>query len=462
MNSYAIVLGVPQYDNVQDLPACGNDASIMKDLFKATNKFNILSIPSDSSKEAVLNHLEEFLPLASEEGIDEVVFYFSGHGCHDESDTHFALKGTLLEQISGTSLNNLELDTIVRKRNPRLFIKIIDACESGLTYIKSITKDDLFGNLFPTDKALENCYFMCSSKQSQPSIADNEYSFFTRELVLSVADLVDKNTIRYTDIQNSISDSFRAKGIAQTPFFTTQSSGLETFAETTSELKSFSHKIKAQFAPLNDAKIGESMIEQSIDCYLTRHRNVEEIAIIMKQAIEEMMNLQIPKTFLENYYTIAGEENGGFSDYRKDSTVLNFLKSRYKEEHLYLELDTDKRKSENLFGIPTWNEVPTEYYITQHNLPKCFCYKLNPKNEGLPIYHILHIFIYGRTYFYTLQIVKQYIHNGDSYEVYDKTKMVYKQFDYSDFNVDSWSSFQMSQLEKNIKFIEDSLLRFVK
>jgi len=467
MNSYAIIMGVTEYDNAPDLPACANDANIMKEMFEATNKYNILTIPSKSNKEDLLNSIESFLPLPQDQRLDEVVFYFSGHGCQDDDDTHFVLKGTSIEKISGTSLNNSELDAIIRKRNPRLFVKIIDACESGLTYIKSQTKGSSFNNLFSkysgSEKTLENCFFMCSSKCDQSSIATSEYSLFTHEFVLAVVNLLDNIKIRYTDILNVISDSFRAKGIEQTPFFTTQSNGLEIFSESTPDLKKFTEKIKNLSHSQDKIQNEGSSIEQDIDRYLSHYRKIDEIASLIQPAIDEMKNLSFPESWLLKYYVIDPDERGGFNDYIKDTAILKFLNQRYKDEHLYIDLETEKYKEDSILGIPTWKTSPTEFYSTQSSLPTCFCYKLIPQKNGLPTYHIMNLFIYGMTYFYTIQFAKQYIVNGDQgYVVNDKTKLVYKKLEYSDFNIKDWIAFQAVQLEEYKQFIEESVIRFIK
>lgn len=432
MNNYAIVIGIPEYENATSLPACQNDAKIMCELLEATKRFNVLSVAADINKSCLLEEIEKFLPLSEDNPIGDIIFYFSGHGCSSETDTHFILKDTSIERLSSTSLNNSELDAIIRKRNPRLFVKVLDACESGLNYIKSPTTDTEIGKVFynvkDSEKKLGNCFFMCSSKNDQSSIATEDYSLFTREFIMAVANLIDNKAIRYIDILNYISDVFRGYGIDQTPYFTTQSDGLDIFAEMTPELEDFAKRIRNLVIEVPEEK---NTVEAKLDKYIEQFRTADEIKVLMEKALEIMSKIDTSNSWLSKYYMIELSETGGFRDYRKDKTVLKFISQRHKRENLYINLEFDKQTEETMFGISTYKDVPTEYFITEESLPKAYCYKLEPKSKALPLYQIFDIFIYGRTFFYVIQVTKQYIHNGNlGYETKDVTKYFHRKFVY--------------------------------
>lgn len=146
MKNYAIILGVDKYPHAMELPCCANDAHAIEGLLAATEKYEILRIPGDATKDKVLEEISTLLPDDGSE-VGEVLFFFSGHGMQD-TDMHYVLKDTTLQMISSTALNNAEVDAIVRKVSPKLFVKIIDACNSGLSYIKSA------GDLIPDDVVL--------------------------------------------------------------------------------------------------------------------------------------------------------------------------------------------------------------------------------------------------------------------------------------------------------------------
>jgi hypothetical protein len=116
--------------------------------------------------------------LSGGDEIGEVLFYFSGHGVQD-NDMHYALCGTRVDAINSTTLNNAEVDAVVRKVSPKLFVKVIDACQSGLSYIKGLG-ETITEDMDLQAKDFENCIFLCSSRSTQSSYAGNPYSKFTK------------------------------------------------------------------------------------------------------------------------------------------------------------------------------------------------------------------------------------------------------------------------------------------
>ena len=137
MNNYAIILGVDKYKYASALPSCENDANLMEGLLTATGKYKVLRIANNAAKHQIQEEISSFLPINSTD-IGEILFYFSGHGKQDEQGMHYALCDTDVSKINSTSLNNSELDDIIRKCAPKLYVKIIDACQSVVAYIKGI------------------------------------------------------------------------------------------------------------------------------------------------------------------------------------------------------------------------------------------------------------------------------------------------------------------------------------
>ncbi len=80
-------------------------------------------------------------------------------------------------------------------------MKIIDACESGVTYIKST--DNVAEYLKSTSAGLKGVYFMFSSQSDESSYASTDISYFTKSILSSVANHKAR-TIRYKDIINTV------------------------------------------------------------------------------------------------------------------------------------------------------------------------------------------------------------------------------------------------------------------
>lgn len=186
MSNYAIILGVDKYKYkyASVLPSCENDANLMEGLLTATGKYKVLRIANNAAKHQIQEEISSFFPIDSTD-IGEVLFYFSGHGKQDEQGMHYALCDTDVSKINSTSLNNSELDDIIRKCAPKLYVKIIDACQSGVAYIKGI--DEIDGDFKCIEaKGFENCIFIYSSLKSQSSYAEDLYSKFTKAIIDAV------------------------------------------------------------------------------------------------------------------------------------------------------------------------------------------------------------------------------------------------------------------------------------
>ena len=288
MKNLAIIISVSDYQNALDLPACKKDIEIMEQLLCATPKYDILCINDPIGKGEVIQRIENFLPKNDDStDIGEILFYFTGHGYQD-TEAHFVLYNTSLEKINTTSLNNNEVDAIARRYNPKLYVKIIDACQSGLSYIKSASMDDKL-EICPRwdkpEKGLENGIFMCSSKSNQSSMATNEYSLFTKSFVDAVVNAPSESPIRFTDIQNYITDYFNSINNEQTPYFVMQADGRDVFTSQNPEIKSLINSLN-QLADIKADNETHSNGNDKVEEFLRQYRPKEAVKAILDEIIE--------------------------------------------------------------------------------------------------------------------------------------------------------------------------------
>ena len=222
----AILIGVSDYNSQQNLPASKNDVKLIKSMLDFSDGYDdLLYIDTETNTRQIKGRLSEFIERHSSDDIDDLFFYFSGHGLFDGSDFHYILSDFDAEKIKSTSLENSELDTMIKSLKPCLTIKIVDACNSGVSYIK----DPAAFSKYITDSKLHfsKCYFMFSSEDTQFSFADPHLSFFTKAIGEAVA-YTPENSIRYKDIIDYISDKF-SKNEKQSPVFINQASFTEVF-----------------------------------------------------------------------------------------------------------------------------------------------------------------------------------------------------------------------------------------
>ncbi len=463
MRHYAIVLGVSQYICAEELPACANDAKLMCEFLKATGKYELLALPGDANKHQVVEAIENFLPdVGSDEGIGEVLFYFSGHGCQDD-EMHFILSDTIREQINSTALNNSEIDDIVRRKQPQLFVKIIDACQSGLTYIKSI-EGDFEEGLSRSAKTFQNCIFLSSSKKSQSSFADNAYSYFTKAVVDAVVHSK-QAIVKYTDIQNYLSDVFKKDKIGQTPFFSTQCDGTETFCEKNNNLKAFLETLKGE-ERVEDKSADSEKIAR-IEDYLNRCREEDDVRGIMDQVKSVMENMKLNTEWIKQFYDFVFDRNvaHGGGSYYEEASIAKTLYSKLDSENLFVRIEFETVKRESPFGgiIPSYREQPSEFHPIATGLPCILSYSLKAKDANLPDYDIPFIFIYSPTYFYVFTSTQQFVRKGwKEYSEEKSTKYTYRKFTYGDFSKEAWESALRKWLMESEEYIEKTLLEYGK
>ncbi|MBS0961476.1 caspase family protein [Acetobacter thailandicus] len=236
MAKLGVVVGVADYTNpLNNLPACRNDSAAISEILQNSGRFDdILQLvdQSNTSSSIVKNRLSEFADKHRSSPIEEIVFYFTGHGNFDGNDFHYLLSDYDARKKNKTSLSNTELDGIFRSLNPDLFVKIVDACHSGVTYIKDDNK--LEDYLKSPRNEFSNIYFMFSSQSSEYSYASRKISDFTKSLITAVLDF-SPGPVRYRDLMSSISDEFEATG-GQTPLFVVQAKNTEIFCDSSVEL----------------------------------------------------------------------------------------------------------------------------------------------------------------------------------------------------------------------------------
>lgn len=233
MSNLAVVIAVSEYADQNPLPACKNDGVAIAHLLRETGRFDqVLVIDEDTNSAAVKGKLSAYIK-ENKGPVDEFFFYFSGHGDFDGADFQYILSDFNERKRKQTSLSNEELDGMVRAVAPKLYVKIVDACHSGVAYIKG--PEELGEHLKSVKAGLSSVYFMFSSQNNQYSYQDEKISYFTDSFVRSVIDHP-SDSIRYKDVMSFVSDDFENRGV-QTPVFVAQAALTEVFCDITAELR---------------------------------------------------------------------------------------------------------------------------------------------------------------------------------------------------------------------------------
>lgn len=279
----AIIIGISDYSSAQPLKGCKVDADRIRTLLDATGKYDdILQMDGKVDADEINQKLPEFIKKYKSESIDEVFFYYSGHGCVLNDSFVYVASNYDYNKPNTTTIRNDKLDSLLKSLNANLVIKIIDACHSGTQYVKDIDLIPKYINQHKND--FTNCYFMFSSRNDQTSIATPTLSVFTRSFIQSIKNCP-CGDIKYTSIADCIADDFMTN-LTQKPQFVSQADLTEVFCTKDEKLEGVLTSL------LKDGKIGTGSKPADTDSPLLRaikldgqsYRSEEEIFSILENA----------------------------------------------------------------------------------------------------------------------------------------------------------------------------------
>jgi len=279
----AILIGVDYYDSLSNLPSCKADLSLMEKVIRSSEQYaEIYIISNNCTGDTVKSKITGFLSDLHGKEIDEVFFYFSGHGDFYDDQFYYILSDFDSRKRKQTSLENSEVDDWLRSLNPGLAIKVVDACYSGVTYIKN---DNAVKEHLEKFKAgFKNCYFMFSSRLDQTSYQDIHLSYFTHSFLSALCKSPSKK-IRYKDIIDYVSDDFEQRG-SQTPIFVTQGTYTEVFCCVTSEMIKVLESVCGETESPRDQKTSVPEIELKTLEDIVNH---DAVRYCSAEEVEEML-----------------------------------------------------------------------------------------------------------------------------------------------------------------------------
>lgn len=240
-----IIIAISDYidKELSNLPACQNDATAMAKLLRSDSKFDDILIIDESTKASeVKSKVTEFVSKHKANEIKEIVFYYTGHGELVDNEFYYLLSDFDSSRRKQTSLENSEVDNLLRSLSPNLTVKIVDACQSGTRYLKD--RSALSEYVKKNRHEFKDFYFLFSSNSDQSSYQDRNLSFFTKAIIESVIQHP-KNTIRYKDLMDFVSDWFE-RYKEQTPFFVSQADYTETFCSISDLLRESLNNLMAE------------------------------------------------------------------------------------------------------------------------------------------------------------------------------------------------------------------------
>lgn len=328
----AILIGVSEYKlGIQNLPGCEHDIMSFGKLIKASAKYDdILSISDNSDSSKIKEKLVNFINLYKTSEINEILFYFTGHGDYANDDFFYILPDFDFEKRTQTSLQNSELDNLIKSLNPQLVVKIVDACHSGVNYIKDLKALDTY--IKSTKGQFQNCYFLYSSLNTQSSFQNSEYSLFTFHFLNAIKNY-QEDEIRYKNIIDYISDKF-INYPEQTPFFVTQADFTEIFCTKNESINEFLEEYHNQTTEIdedekkdNSDEIKHSDLESLIKEDAKKNISLERVNHILGN-IEEIVENFVLDDDIKNLYKLEIESHHSIKNNQYSLIIGNYLRSK--------------------------------------------------------------------------------------------------------------------------------------
>lgn len=351
----AVVITASHYNPPQTpLPACDCDADLIEALVGSSADFDDKLILRNLPDSAVIKkRLTEFIAKHKGSDIDQVFFYFSGHGDFSGNELFYLLPDYDEKQKRQTSLENSELDSLLRGLQPNTAVKVIDACHSGVPYIKDT---DAFQNYIKgTKDEFKKCYFMFSSHMEQASYQNAEFSFFTKSFVQAIAQH-SADPVRLKDIIDYVADAFSGNP-QQTPFFVVQADFTEPFCRVTEPLKkrllgllagtgSGPHPAKAE-----PQKSMVDLVTQEAQAYCSQ----EEATAILNR-LADFASQGPGKEEVEQLYDVVSSRLDDFSEVPQIKSVASWLHGN--KHGLFTEVITGLR-SEQYEDV--WSQIQYQF-----------------------------------------------------------------------------------------------------
>ena len=222
MANIAVLVANTEYRSGGSLACCAQDLAAVEELIQSTRRFPVVETLLNQESSQLKDRIRSVVDNNS--NIEEIFFYFTGHGYQNEADFFFCATNFDVRRPNETGLSNDDLHTLLRPANAELVIKVIDACSSGALLFKA---DGSF--LPPSKNAFKNIIQIASCLDSQISLTGDPLSLFTNHFIKAALRKAE-GTVYYTDIIDALRDEFLNNN-SQTPHFVSQGTGREYLVE---------------------------------------------------------------------------------------------------------------------------------------------------------------------------------------------------------------------------------------
>ena len=197
-DSWALIIGINDYENVPDLHYAVEDALAIKNMLINEFNFSRNNVRVLIDKEATQSNInKEMSKLLKSAGVnDRVVFYFAGHGETEELGLEEVATGFLMpsdadvENLYFSAIPMEDLRSVSKFSKAKHMLFLVDACYSGLAAVNTRGLSTNSPNYI--DKITqENARQIITAGQKDEKVLEKdewEHSAFTKNLISGLKD----------------------------------------------------------------------------------------------------------------------------------------------------------------------------------------------------------------------------------------------------------------------------------
>lgn len=368
MVNVAMIFGNVHYNNLQDLHCCRDDVLAIKELIEETKKYDDILVVEDADADA----MKESIRVIVNKGvpIEELFFYFTGHGYHNEADFFFCAKNFDIKRPNETGVSNAELHTLLRLSGADLVVKVVDACNSGTLLVKS---ED--SRAFQSKDGFNNIIQIASCLDSQNSLTGDPLSLFTEKFRDSAL-RKNEGIVYYMDILNTLRDEFISNNY-QTPFFVSQCTGREQFVSDGKILENLREKVcRDRIIDIEERYIEQVNVNKP-KTLLERLQAAENKVVkpeLMQQFIGSFFNKLIDNAAnseFKDFFDIQVLEHSDFKEFTSKKFIISVLsKEKRRDNFVAAEHSRRLRKINPIVGSAIFSDkyIDNDMYDEEWNL----------------------------------------------------------------------------------------------
>lgn len=406
MKNIAIIIGIDKYENNQDLLACKNDAEDMHKIISNSGKYDEeIYCSGKYSNNDIIKKIEKVKNKYENEDVGEIFFYFTGHGFSQSDELFYITSNTENDKINTTSLKNSEIDALIRKLNPNMYVKVIDACQSGISYIKDIGNENIQKIMQDSQASFNKCYFMFSSLKNQSSyiMPNNHNSYFTDAYIKSLIYFFkdeNREKVKYSEIANYISDIF-IKNDKQKPFFVTQTDLTDVFISNNVQLTQVLDEILNVEQKKVDKDLTVMNLDEIINKKILNCAKKEEAKLFSDKLNESIDLCSLNKYNLDKYYELNKYTNGEINNIPHKKYIANWILDNRKSLGLFAKAKLEDERKSKLYPIMNLSlslsgeekESRYEFEVTENAVCSNIKLEIKPKELGLEKYELIFVCI---------------------------------------------------------------------